>query len=269
MNGANTVWADDGTATSSMEVYDGGIKLSDAGLGKVAPATYLNADSAPYTFTVENFDITQFDTLGVRATSTSTAEGSIKWVDDTPYDPPPPDEPVSFDGLSQGAWKSFDKGAGDWDETSFTTGMSYDDVFGVDATGDLTLLQAISNNGGGEAALERQAVAALLNSDSTGESTLTADYRFSTADVIAAVQEVYDDSGFDATQAADLADLLEFWNTAPENNTGVGAHVDGELHSDDTTVIATTLEWNGHDGGSFAGNIFQVLDTLHPTHDWL
>src|SRR5262245_52264228 len=34
MNGSNVVWNDDGTFTAAKEVYDGGIKLSDAGLGK-------------------------------------------------------------------------------------------------------------------------------------------------------------------------------------------------------------------------------------------
>ena len=70
----------------SGEVWDGGIKLSDAGLGKVPPATYLHAGDT-YTFGAD-IDLGLFDTLGVRATSTSTAEGSIKWVDDCPTLPP-------------------------------------------------------------------------------------------------------------------------------------------------------------------------------------
>jgi uncharacterized repeat protein (TIGR01451 family) len=89
MNGANVVWADTGTSTSAMELYDGGIKLSDAGLGPVPPPTYLNADSAPYSFTVNGLNITKFDILGVRATSTSTEGGSIKWVDDCPVESKP------------------------------------------------------------------------------------------------------------------------------------------------------------------------------------
>ena len=87
--------------------------------------------------------------------------------------------------------------------------------------------------------------------------------------MFAAVQEVYDDGGFDAQQGADLTGLLAFWNAAPAANTGIGAHVAGELHSDDTTPIGTSLSFNGDLGGSFDGNIFQVLATLHPDHGWL
>ena len=105
MNGSNVVWNDDGTSTTAKEVYDGGIKLSDAGLGH-GTATYLTADGTDYTFTVANLDLSQFSTLGVRATSTSTAEGSIKWVDDEPYEPP---TGLAFDGLSSNAWRSFNK----------------------------------------------------------------------------------------------------------------------------------------------------------------
>jgi hypothetical protein len=87
MNGDNTVWNDDGTYTSSKVVYDGGIKLSDAGLGKTPPPTYLH-ERQEYTFKVEGLDLSTFETLGVRATSTSTAGGSIKWVDSGPEDVP-------------------------------------------------------------------------------------------------------------------------------------------------------------------------------------
>jgi hypothetical protein len=66
----------------SGEVWDGGIKLSDTGLGKVPPATYLHAGDS-YHFAAD-IDLSLYGTLGVRATSTSTADGSIKWIDNTP-----------------------------------------------------------------------------------------------------------------------------------------------------------------------------------------
>ena len=128
---------------------------------------------------------------------------------------------------------------------------------------------------------------ALLNADSIlatgdytdpnyvnpGETSVTAPYRFSTDEVIKAVQEVYDGAGFDAVQAADLQNLLEFWNIAPENNVGVGATVPGELHSDDQTLIATTLEYTKVDqtllqGGAFEGDILDVLNVLYGGHGW-
>src|SRR3954447_20856599 len=94
MNGADVVWNPDGTSTTVKETWDGGVKLSDPGLTKTPPPTYLTADTHDayadsVTFTAF-VDITKFSTLGVRATSTSTAEGSIKWVDETPSNPSAP-----------------------------------------------------------------------------------------------------------------------------------------------------------------------------------
>src|SRR5262245_16735631 len=71
MNGENTFWGNNGTSTTGTEVYDGGIKLSDVGVGNPPPPTYLTAGGADYSFTVLNLDLTDFDVLGVRATDTS------------------------------------------------------------------------------------------------------------------------------------------------------------------------------------------------------
>jgi hypothetical protein len=120
--------------------------------------------------------------------------------------------------------------------------------------------------GNPEVTLAYQAVTALLNAtDAT--FMVTQDYRFTTSDVIAAVQKVYDHGGFDAQQGTDLTNLLQFWNEAPEANVGAGATVPGELHSNDTSIAA--LQYNGTAGGSFEGDIFQVLAGLHPDHGWL
>jgi hypothetical protein len=61
--------------------WDGGIKLSDAGLGKAGwdKQTALTAGES-YVFDT-TLDWLKLDDLGIRATSTSTAEGSIKGVD--------------------------------------------------------------------------------------------------------------------------------------------------------------------------------------------
>src|SRR5262245_64599563 len=116
---------------------------------------------------------------------------------------------------------------------------SYEAVFGVDAHGNLDgdQLLAVLNQpalGNPEVPLAYQAVTAILNAtDEIG--AVTQDYRFSTDDVILAVQEVYDDGGFNSTQAADLTDLLQFWNEAPNANVGAGATVPGAMHQGDTT----------------------------------
>jgi hypothetical protein len=66
------------------EDWDGGIKLSSTGLGSdgLEKSTYLTAGES--FCTVAKVDWATLDTLGVRATSTSTAEGSIKAVDNEP-----------------------------------------------------------------------------------------------------------------------------------------------------------------------------------------
>ena len=66
----------------SGEAWDGGVKLSSAGIGPLGEAkpTYLQEGES---YTIENVAVSwdDIDTLGVRATSTSTAGGSIKGVD--------------------------------------------------------------------------------------------------------------------------------------------------------------------------------------------
>ncbi len=114
--------------------WDGAIKLSDTGLGQKAidgtsgaanKSTYLTTGET-YTIKVTGLDWDNVDQLGVRATSTSTAEGSIKGVDTcavvhTP--PPPPTEHKgdllfleTFDGynnqLEHGTWGQVNLTAG-------------------------------------------------------------------------------------------------------------------------------------------------------------
>ena len=80
----------------------------------------------------------------------------------------------------------------------------FDDVFGVDAPGDLTLLETLKKGGGGLYALGRHAVAALLNAASPD-----VDYLYTEAEVIAMVQNAY------ATgQYEEAKDLLEAQNEA-------------------------------------------------------
>lgn len=65
----------------SGEEWDAAEKLSSTGLGGGDEGTFVTAGGEPLVRTFElSWD--DLDTLGVRATSTSTAEGSIKGVDD-------------------------------------------------------------------------------------------------------------------------------------------------------------------------------------------
>ena len=95
------------------------------------------------------------------------------------------------EGCTPGFWKQpqhFDSWVG------FAPGDFYDTVFGVDATlvgfgnrptlTNPTLLQALQAGGGGQNALARHAVAALLNASNPDVSS-----DFTTAEVIAIVQE--------------------------------------------------------------------------------
>jgi hypothetical protein len=187
-----------------------------------------------------DLDLSDFsgqDFLGIRVQSVGVDDASLKLAADIPgcgCQPPPPDE-FCFDGLSQGFWaqhakdvynkngKLVQKNA--WDD-GFGATAAFDFTFGVNGFGaalnDKTLLQAITSNGGGEAALARQAVASLLNSVS-GNDGLVADFRYETSEIVDAVQFVYNGGSFninsdqDSDGVADwleLKDELEFWNTA-------------------------------------------------------
>ena len=72
---------------------------------------------------------------------------------------------------------------------------AYEAVFGVDASFDKTLQEALGQGGGGEKALGRHAVAALLNAANPDVS-----YFYTEAEVIAAVQEAYATGDFEGAK---------------------------------------------------------------------
>lgn len=102
--------------------------------------------------------------------------------------PPPP----GTDGCTPGYWKQ-PQHVDSW--VGYATTDSFDTVFGVDATGDLTLLEALNANGGGENALMRHATAALLNAASAGVN-----YPHTVAEVIAEVQTAYASGNFELSK---------------------------------------------------------------------
>ncbi len=74
--------------------WDGAIKLSDPGLGKAGTgkATFVSPGD-PLTIPLDIQSLDEIDFFGIRATSTTTAEGSIKAVSGDPETPEDPDEP--------------------------------------------------------------------------------------------------------------------------------------------------------------------------------
>lgn len=122
------------------------------------------------------------------------ASGAIDNIRFTiPDEPPPPTG--GGQGLTPGYWKQSQHFFA-W--TGFTTGQSFEAVFGVDVpgvNGSYSLLDALNDGGGGYHALNRHAVAALLNA-----SNPSVNYKYTTAEVIQMVQDAYASGDFEATK---------------------------------------------------------------------
>ena len=104
--------------------------------------------------------------------------------------------PKGGDGCTPGYWRQahhYDSWVG------FSPSDDYETVFGVSAGFSTILGLAVRLGGGGEYALARHAVAALLNSTSPG-----VDYLFTTSQVIALVQDAYATGDFE-----DAKNMLE------------------------------------------------------------
>jgi len=117
------------------------------------------------------------------------------------FDPPPP--PPGGEGCTPGYWKnhagvhSHSKGGqkkpSAWEGYDPTD--SYDTTFGVTSSFGGTLIDALTRGGGGEKALGRHAVAALLDAAHSG-----VDYDLTEAEVISAVQAAYSSGDFETTK---------------------------------------------------------------------
>ncbi|PLW67632.1 hypothetical protein [Pseudohalioglobus lutimaris] len=94
------------------------------------------------------------------------------------------------EGCTPGYWKQSHH-LGSW--TGYEPGEDFEEVFGVDASFVKTLRGALRQGGGGEKALGRHAVAALLNSTSSG-----VDYLYTAAQVITMVQSAYSTGSFES-----------------------------------------------------------------------
>ncbi|HET7010246.1 MAG TPA: hypothetical protein VFI11_05675 [Anaerolineales bacterium] len=141
---------------------------------------------------------TPTDTPTPTATDTPT-NTPTPTVTDTPTNTPtepatdtPTATPALF-GCTPGFWK-VDQHFDSW--VGYSPSDDFESVFGVDASFDPhTLLDASWLQGGGEFALARHAVAALLNSTSPD-----VDYPYSTAQVIAMVQNAYATGDFESAK---------------------------------------------------------------------
>jgi hypothetical protein len=124
------------------------------------------------------------------------SEGGItSTVGDLSVDCTPPQE--GGEGCTPGYWKQtqhFDSWVG------YSQGDSFSGVFGVPY--EKTLLEAAQTGGGGEKALGRHAVAALLNASSPDVS-----YAYTTAEVIALVQDAWATGDYESAK-----NLLEVEN---------------------------------------------------------
>ncbi|UCF34440.1 MAG: DUF4215 domain-containing protein [Phycisphaerales bacterium] len=94
------------------------------------------------------------------------------------------------EGCTPGYWKN---ALENW--VGYAPEDLFDDVFGVDAPGDKTFLETLQTGGGGQKALGRHAVAALLNVSHPDVS-----YLYTTAEVIAIVQEAYATGEYNAAK---------------------------------------------------------------------
>lgn len=93
-------------------------------------------------------------------------------------------------GCTPGYWKQLHH-EGSW--VGFDPTASYSAVFGVPY--DKTMLEALQTGGGGEKALGRHAVAALLNA-----SNLDVGYLYTVDEVIAIVQSAYNSGDFETAK---------------------------------------------------------------------
>jgi len=104
----------------------------------------------------------------------------------------PPSHDCSPEGLTPGYWRQphhFD----DWQGLSPYD--KFEDVFNVNVSGNPTLHEAVTAGGGGENALMRHAVAALLNANHDG-----IEYAFTADEVIVMVQQAFWTNNFESTK---------------------------------------------------------------------
>lgn len=168
---------------NNLNVYLNGSELISEDDFESAPNTTIDASAS---FVAAGSDVLEVYIESTGSTITSSA-GTLTVT----CEPPPP--PGGGEGCTPGYWKQphhFDS----WEATGYEPGDDFGVVFGVDSSID-TLLDGLRARGGGENALARHAVAALLNATSPDVS-----YEYTAAGVIGMVQDAYAAGNFRAVK---------------------------------------------------------------------
>jgi hypothetical protein len=177
-------------AGGSFVTLSGSITTDAAIIGAITSQANLDASDSlgapgttyPTGDATRDLEAVQGDTVtisGDQLTATTTVNDQfhfdqIRVITHCP--PPPPGD----EGCTPGFWKQ-SQHLDAW--VGFAPTDTFEAVFGVDVPGDPSLLQALNARGGGINALERHAVAALLNASSPD-----VDYPLTVSEVIAKVQ---------------------------------------------------------------------------------
>jgi hypothetical protein len=167
--------------------HTGSVAASYSVAGYTGGGGYTTTTSSDYHSTTSTYDTT----TTTKETTTSTYDTTTTTHATTTTTKPD----RGGEGCTPGYWRQshhYDSWVG------FLPTDDYETVFGVDASFTATLGVAVRLRGGGENALARHAVAALLNSTSGG-----VDFESTTAEVIGIVQDAYATGEF-----GDAKDLL-------------------------------------------------------------
>jgi hypothetical protein len=132
---------------------------------------------------------------------------------------PAPEGCGDFAGCTPGFWKQ-PQHEQYW--VNYETTDMFNDVFGITQRPGITLLKALDTGGGGEIALGRHAVAALL--DAANDEV---NYKYSEEEIIAMVQLAYATGDFTTPHLA-LAEQNELGCTVDKSRTNGGTRGSGK-----------------------------------------
>ena len=160
---------------------------------------------------------------------------------------PPPAGCGDFAGCTPGFWKQ-PQHLQFW--VNHAPSDLFDDVFGVSARPGVTLLEALETGGGGDIALGRHAVAALLDAASD-----QVNFKFTEAEIIEMVQTAYDTGDFETPKNV-LAEQNELGCTIDKGCTGEDCNSCDSDGSSDSSADSGSDSDSDHDanGDSDGGN---------------
>ncbi|MCE9507758.1 MAG: cadherin-like domain-containing protein [Alphaproteobacteria bacterium] len=200
-----------GSGTTTITLASGG------SVTIAADGTYTYDSNGVFTYLMtgeqlqDSFTYTITDSHG--ATSTATVTIAVDGIGLHPYDPLPPELPGL--GLGHGYWKTHD-GSPNPNDWNIKLGASFEQYFGVDLNWskngnkpgkikDVSFHDAIDLKGGGNNALAREAVTAILNALDEKNGTQY-DFAYSVDKIISMVHDAY--ASHDAALIEHTKDLL-------------------------------------------------------------